>query len=533
MRSARWWYGCALLSLALAACGGSTGGSDGGSAVVDHCQSPAKVCGGTCVDVETDNANCGSCGNACAEGEVCAGGSCGTTCGPDLTRCTVTGRSDYCADTNVDPANCGSCGNACTAPTNEVGTCAGGTCSHVCQGGFADCDAAADGCETDVENDPANCGACGHVCPAGPGQVGTCTQGVCGSACAPGYADCNNAPFDGCEVDLGTDPANCGTCGDACPAATGPNQAASCSAGQCSVGCDSGYADCNSDQSDGCETPLGTLTDCAACADACATQANSAPVCDATSGCSLTCDTGYLDCNKDTTDGCEVDDQTDPQHCGTCDNACALEANTTAPTCTAGACVLGCSAGYADCDGDYTTGCEVDLNTDAANCGACNAPCTGSYVCIGGTCVPPPAGTLDQSFPYDPTSTTTIGVAGPVYQTYVASITGSLGQVAFWNAQGGGCSTYTLEVYEGAGTGGTLLGSLAAVQACNKVPGLFHVPLDVVIPQTVGQTYTLNFITTVGALTITGGYANGCSNARGSTCPGSSTWDANFQTWVR
>ncbi len=35
-------------------------GSDGGTPVADRCQSPSKVCGGTCVDVQTDNANCGS-----------------------------------------------------------------------------------------------------------------------------------------------------------------------------------------------------------------------------------------------------------------------------------------------------------------------------------------------------------------------------------------------------------------------------------------------------------------------------------------
>ena len=109
--------------------------------------------------------------------------------------------------------------------------------------------------------------------PTGPGQVGTCTQGTCGVACAPGHADCNGDPADGCEVDTATDPGNCGACGTTCTAA-GPNQSPACSAGQCAATCDTGFADCNGSANDGCETPLGTLTDCTACGDSCGAVAN-------------------------------------------------------------------------------------------------------------------------------------------------------------------------------------------------------------------------------------------------------------------
>src|SRR5690606_10174607 len=39
-----------------------------------------------------------------------------------------------------------------------------------------------------------------------------------------------------------------------------------------------------------------------------------------------------------------------------------------------------CGAGRANCDGDTGNGCEAELATDAANCGACGTAC--AAVCI-------------------------------------------------------------------------------------------------------------------------------------------------------
>lgn len=41
-----------------------------------QCNPPLTDCSGTCVDLQTDEANCGTCGNACALGQTCQAGTC-------------------------------------------------------------------------------------------------------------------------------------------------------------------------------------------------------------------------------------------------------------------------------------------------------------------------------------------------------------------------------------------------------------------------------------------------------------------------
>ena len=80
--------------------------------------------------------------------------------------------------------------------------------------------------------------------------------------------------------------------------------------------------------------------------------------------------------NPDT--GCEAFTDGDPDHCGSCDNACTY-ANATA-TCSMGQCELGnCAPGFFDCDGIPATGCEVDLQNDPQNCGGCGNDCANVF----------------------------------------------------------------------------------------------------------------------------------------------------------
>jgi hypothetical protein len=67
-----------------------------------------------CVDLSSDDANCGACGSACSAPEFCSGGQCEA---PGLDPCTMVPGQAYCGGVCVDmlsdPNNCGACGNAC------------------------------------------------------------------------------------------------------------------------------------------------------------------------------------------------------------------------------------------------------------------------------------------------------------------------------------------------------------------------------------------------------------------------------------
>src|SRR5213078_5221542 len=102
----------------------------------------------------------------------------------------------------------------------------------------------------------------------------------------------------------------------------------------------------------------------------------------------FTCVAGHADCDLVPSTGCEVDTGTDAKNCGGCGVACAAPNAVTG--CVKGACVVtGCAAGYADCDGKYDNGCEVNSDTDPANCGKCAATCGGAHGqvrCVMGAC---------------------------------------------------------------------------------------------------------------------------------------------------
>jgi hypothetical protein len=87
------------------------------------------------------------------------------------------------------------------------------------------------------------------------------------------------------------------------------------------------------------------------------------------------CLDAFTDCNGRPDDGCEVDLTTDLANCGACSKACGAIAHGK-PACKAGMCAVGsCDAGFADCNNSPGDGCETNLNTDLRNCSLCGKVC--------------------------------------------------------------------------------------------------------------------------------------------------------------
>ncbi len=424
------------------------------------------------VDVAEDPENCGRCGarcdrpggiTACRDGACqlvgCRDGffdhngdpadGCEVGCAPSnggVERCDEVdndcdGLVDEGLDLASDPFHCGACGVRCDRPNAQT-ACADGVCALLgCNEGFFDRNGdAADGCELacqesnagrercdevdndcdglvdedfDLQADPTNCGTCGTNC-ASPGAVTECTAGECRRVrCQAGRIDLNGDPDDGCEYgcvpaeggvevcngadddcdgradegfDLDADPAHCGRCDRSCAF---ENAVPRCDEGLCGVArCAPGFVDANGDPRDGCEL---------ACAPA--------------NGGVEACNGGDDDCDGRTDEDFAVED--DPENCGACGRACALDH--AAAACLAGLCrVAACEAGFGDADGRSANGCECalqnggveacnevdddcdgivdegfDLDRDVAHCGGCGQACDlfrAVPVCVEGAC---------------------------------------------------------------------------------------------------------------------------------------------------
>jgi alpha-tubulin suppressor-like RCC1 family protein len=336
------------------------------------CPSGQTCCAGGCVDTSSNTANCSACGAACSVANAapaCAAGRCSVgTCNANFADCNGTAGDGCETFTGGDLANCGRCGNACPTPPNASAVCRGGVCGvGPCAGGFSDCNgAASDGCEVNLQSDARNCGACARVCPTPSNAVATCTGATCGYTCALGFADCDGDATNGCESDVRTSVSNCGTCGMRCPASA--NASAVCSAGACGASCNRGFANCDLGLANGCEQ--NTLTDvrnCGACGRVCAVGQECAD-----GACVTPCPAGQVRCGA----AC-VTLANDPNNCGRCGNAC-----TATQLCGAGVCVNSCLAPQTTCGRTCTTPA-----TDPLNCGGCGNMCSPGFGCTGGACV--------------------------------------------------------------------------------------------------------------------------------------------------
>lgn len=94
----------------------------------------------------------------------------------------------------------------------------------------------------------------------------------------------------------------------------------------------------------------------------------------------------WENCDRTDANGCEIDINTDPEHCGGCDAPCPAREHAEIRCGSARCYIRVCEEGFGDCNEELADGCETDLRGSPLHCGACGEPCAGS--CQEGTCVP-------------------------------------------------------------------------------------------------------------------------------------------------
>lgn len=293
----------------------------------------------------------------------------------------------------------GGSGAAGGQPATSLGGAAGETgnthVAGVCETTYRDCNnqTALDGCEVDIDTDPDNCGACQAPCSNNHGDA-RCEAGECQIDCKPGFADCNDDRKDGCEADLTRDAMNCSKCEKACPVNMGGSPW--CREGACgeTVCPSADLGDCNGEPEDDCEIDISsTPEDCGTCGHECSVAGGQAG-CESGACTVESCDGPLKDCVNGYADGCETNTAEDAENCGACGKPCLTTAgaHVVDNLCVFASCEPTCAGNYGNCDSNGANGCEQSLTNDSAHCGACNKACAklnaSATTCSSGVCTP-------------------------------------------------------------------------------------------------------------------------------------------------
>jgi hypothetical protein len=204
-----------------------------------ECASGFVICNGQCVDLNSDEFSCGSCGATCAIDEMCISAQCTTDFdsgrpggmpggngeGGMLDGGGDGGDGGGGLDGGLDGSVLRDGGDSATEGWADV------ELPPLCMGPGSPADCVCElgelVCQADCVNavvDTFNCGACGNNCNATPPPSGQffCVGGQCVLNCNPPLTVCNNSIC----VDTQNDPDNCGSCGFVCDSGL-------CDLGQC------------------------------------------------------------------------------------------------------------------------------------------------------------------------------------------------------------------------------------------------------------------------------------------------------------
>jgi cysteine-rich repeat protein len=240
----------------------ASGTSCGGTAP-SFCAAKSCNASGACV-LAREGAACSD-GNECTLVDICLAGqckgfdggapttskSCGVgACSRTVTACSAT--EPVCTPGNPSVEVCNDIDDDCDGTKDEglpTVSCGIGACAQTvssCVGGRTQactplapqvelCNGLDDNCDGIIDN--GNNALCTGVVPHGTRS--TC-QGVrgCAIVCAQGFANLDGNSENGCEVDLSSDPKNCGGIGKACPTERDYNSCATptgCNNGVCTA----------------------------------------------------------------------------------------------------------------------------------------------------------------------------------------------------------------------------------------------------------------------------------------------------------
>lgn len=316
-------------------------------------------------------------------------GTCGPTCQP--TGPEVCDGIDNNCDGTVDELNPGG-GMACN--TGLPGACGAGMTA--CVNGAIVCHAntppggSAEVCDG-LDN---NCN--GITDEGNPGGGVRCNTGLQG-VCAPGVTACQNGAVV-CQQQVQPSVELCDGKDNNCNGASdegNPGGGMLCNTGNlgvCAPGvtaCVTGALVCNQNVQPSAEVCDALDNNCDGIIDngaSCQGAPNASGAC-SSGACGLVCNAGFRNCNNLTGDGCEINVNTNVNNCGACGQVCAVSNGT--PGCSNAQCtVVSCNAGFGNCDSGASNGCEQPLNT-LMHCGGCNVFCSranATATCGSGAC---------------------------------------------------------------------------------------------------------------------------------------------------